>query len=77
MLRALSNLKIAYVVLKNENDPENFGEFGYPGSKKQIPCVYTAFRHYFTGAIVANGGFSLEETDEGIRAGKFDFVSFG
>ncbi|CAK70716.1 unnamed protein product (macronuclear) [Paramecium tetraurelia] len=77
LLRALSNLKIAYVVLKNESDPENFQDFGYPASKKQIPCVYSAFRNYFTGAIVANGGITLEEADEGIRTGKFDFVAFG
>lgn len=26
---------------------------------------------------MANGGITLEEADEGIRSGKFDFVAFG
>lgn len=73
----LSNRKIAFIELKDDRDPENFFNYGYPSSKSIIPDIYKAFRNVFKGIIIGNNEFTPTTAIEGINKGDFDAITFG
>jgi 2,4-dienoyl-CoA reductase-like NADH-dependent reductase (Old Yellow Enzyme family) len=77
LLEELSKRKVAFVELKDDFDPENFQNCGYPSSKSQIADVYKTFRKAFSGIIIANNSLTPETARERIVAGDFECATFG
>ena len=77
LLTELSNRKIAFIELKDDKDPENFINYGYPSSKSMIPDIYKAFRNVFKGIIVGNNELTPKTAIEGIARGDFEAATFG
>lgn len=69
LITELEKRKIAFIELKNDKDPENLFDFGYPSSESQIPDIYQAFRKLFSGALIANNNYTPETAIEGIQKG--------
>lgn len=69
--------KIAFIELKDDDDPENYCEYGYKSSKSQIADVYSTFRPLYNGVLIANNNFTPTTAAEGINKGRFDAVTFG
>lgn len=67
---------IAFIELKNDDDPETYENYGYPSSKSQIPEIYKTFRPLYKGTIVANL-VKPEQVEQLIRDGLVDMVTFG
>jgi 2,4-dienoyl-CoA reductase-like NADH-dependent reductase (Old Yellow Enzyme family) len=67
---------IAFVELKNDDDPDTYGDYGYPASKAQIADIYQTFRPLFKGLIVGNL-LTLEAAEQLIKDGLIDLATFG
>ena len=68
----LGKLGLAYlhVIEGSDKDAQHFGE-GYD----PIPASY--FKPLFNGVVIANGGFTLEKSQQYLSAAKADAISFG
>lgn len=77
LIQELNQREIAFIELKDDSEPDNFLNFGNPSSKSQIADVFTTFRPFFKGVMIANGGLTPETALKGINAGTYDAVSFG
>ncbi|KAM3139324.1 hypothetical protein pb186bvf_008544 [Paramecium bursaria] len=54
LLKEVESRNIGFVELKDDNDPENFLNFGYPSSKSQIEDVFKTFRPKYKGCLIGN-----------------------
>lgn len=46
--------------MRDDNDKPNHSNYGYPGSKEQIPDLFAAFKHLFKGVMLGNMGYTPE-----------------
>jgi hypothetical protein len=58
LISELSKKKIAFIELKDDNDPEDFYKYGYPSSKSVIPDIYSTLGKLFNGTIVGNNEYN-------------------
>ncbi|CAD8148097.1 unnamed protein product [Paramecium octaurelia] len=77
LVKELEKKKIAFIEVKDDNDPANLFDFGYPSSKEQIPDLFEVFRPLFSGILLANNQYTPATAIEGIEKGRFDAVTFG
>jgi 2,4-dienoyl-CoA reductase-like NADH-dependent reductase (Old Yellow Enzyme family) len=68
---------LAFIELKDDQDKENSENYGYPGSKDQIPDIFTTFRPFYKGVFIGNNLYTPTTAEENIKAGKFEIVTFG
>lgn len=54
LISELEKRKVSFIELKDDNDPENFLDYGYPSSKSQMADIYKTFRPLYSGILVAN-----------------------
>ncbi|KAM3135440.1 hypothetical protein pb186bvf_012459 [Paramecium bursaria] len=74
LLIELSQRKISFVEISNNNDPET--QY-LPSSRSQSQNIYKDLRSFFKGPIIANMGLTPETGENGIQQGDYDLVSFG
>jgi 2,4-dienoyl-CoA reductase-like NADH-dependent reductase (Old Yellow Enzyme family) len=68
--RALSDLGIVFLELREPPPDSNFG-------KADVPAVAPAIRAAFEGVLVLNSDFNLERAQQTLRAGEADAIAFG
>lgn len=68
-------LKLAYVVVKNDQDGENTDGYGYPASKAQDPDIISKLRPHFKGVFFVNS-VEPEQGGKSLKEGSYDGVVF-
>ena len=66
---ALSNLKIAFLEMRASRPESTFR----PGIRQLVPAI----RQAFTGTLVLNSDYLLDDAEKALRAGEADAIAFG
>lgn len=66
LINQLSLRNVAFIEVKDDTDPNNSFDLGYPASKAQIPDLFEVFRPIFKGTLLANNQYTPESASEGI-----------
>ncbi|KTD79326.1 alkene reductase [Legionella waltersii] len=70
LLAQLNALKIAYVHTGNFNDDVQFNELGNRTMTEFL-------RYYYTGTVIASGGYTVEKANQDILNKKYDLIAIG
>ena len=63
----MNNRKIAFVEIRNEENPANAADYGYKGSREIIDDLYGTLRPYFNGVIIGNGNQTPITGEQGLK----------
>ena len=63
LLKQLESKGVGFVEFKDDDDVDNFENFGYPSSRSQIPDLFVAFKGIYNGIIVGNSQFTAEKAE--------------
>ncbi|CAD8136958.1 unnamed protein product [Paramecium pentaurelia] len=77
LIQEFDKRQLAFIELRDDNDIANYSNYGYPGSKEQIPDLFQAFRPLFKGVLIGNMGYTPETAIKNIEEKRFDAVTFG
>jgi N-ethylmaleimide reductase len=71
---ALSKLGIAYLHLV---EPRTGGERKFDPNHQKAPSIAKLFRPFFSGPMIAAGGYVFDSAETAIKSGECDAVAFG